>query len=254
MQKIKVSAVSYLNSSPFIYGINNSDIKNEIELSLDIPSVCSDKLINNKVDLGLIPVAEIESLKESYIISDYCISAKGKVNSVLLLSDLPLTEIKTILLDYQSRTSVQLVKILAAEYWNIHPEFLNAFEGYEKQIAGTIAGLVIGDRALELKKKFKYAFDLSQTWFEMTSLPFVFACWVSNKKLPDEFIRNFNNALSFGVNHIDDFVSQTNHYQLTLEEIKKYLKENINYAFDDEKKKAMELFFNFLKKENKLKV
>ncbi|MEP7169424.1 MAG: menaquinone biosynthesis protein [Bacteroidota bacterium] len=251
MKKIKVSAVSFLNSSPFIYGINHSEIKNEIELSLDIPSVCSDKLLYNKADLGLIPVAEIPALSESYIVSDYCISATGKVNSVLLFSEVPLMEIEMILLDYHSRTSVQLLKILAQHHWKIHPEFYNAGLEYEHSIEGTTAGLVIGDRALLMKHKFKfqYVYDLSEAWFEMTSLPFVFACWVSNKKLPENFLQHFNTALMHGVNHIDEVVAENYNFKLPASEIKQYLTKNISYVLNDDKKKGMELFFSFLKKE-----
>ena len=106
---IKVSCVSYLNSQPFIYGLKNNSIINEIELSLDVPSVCAEKILSGKADIGLIPVAVIPQLKESHIISDYCIGADGKVETVLLLSDVPLEKIKSILLDYQSRTSVLLL-------------------------------------------------------------------------------------------------------------------------------------------------
>jgi|SRR6185436_3269523 len=249
MQKIKVSAVSYLNSAPFIYGLNNSEIRTKIELSLDIPSVCADKLIRNEVDLGLVPVAEIPALKESHIISDYCISAAGKVKSVLLLSEVPLGEIKTIFLDYQSRTSVQLIRILAEEHWKIHPGFQNGFEGYESQIKGSTAGLVIGDRALILKHKFNFTFDLAEAWFEMTGLPFVFACWISNKKLTDEFIGHFNDALQYGIHHIDKVVAAYRNSKMETSEMTEYLKENISYEFNGEKKKGMELFFSFLKKE-----
>jgi chorismate dehydratase len=246
MRKIKVSAVSYLNSSPFIYGINHSEIKDEIELSLDIPSVCADKLITGKADVGLIPVAEIPALKESHIITDYCISSKGKVNSVLILSEVPVSEIKTILLDYQSRTSAHLAKILAAKYWQIHPGFNNADKKYESKIKGSTAGLVIGDRALMMKNNYKYVYDLSEAWYEMTSLPFVFACWVSNKKMEKNFVEKFNNALKLGVNHIDDVISENDNSKISLKVMKQYLKKNISYALNDEKKEGMDLFFKFL--------
>ena len=246
MRKIKVSAVSYLNSSPFIYGINHSEIKDEIELSLDTPSVCADKLIIDKADIGLIPIAEIPALKESHIITDYCISSKGKVNSVLILSELPITEIKTILLDYQSRTSVLLAKILAAKYWHILPDFKNAARGYENKIKTSTAGLVIGDRALMMKDKYKYAYDLSEAWFEMTALPFVFACWVSNKKIEKNFVKKFNNALKYGVNNINEVISENNSSKISAEAMQQYLKKNISYVLTDEKKEGMDLFFKLL--------
>ena len=110
MEKVKISVVSYLNSKPFIYGLKHSELINNVELSLDIPSDCARKLLNGEVDLGLIPIAVIPKLKEHYIISDYCIGAEGKVTSVMMYSEVPLQEISTILLDYQSRTSVTLAR------------------------------------------------------------------------------------------------------------------------------------------------
>ena len=68
MTKIKISAVSYTNTLPFIYGLENSKIINHIELSKDIPSVCAKKLISNKVDIGLVPVAIIPKLNNYEII------------------------------------------------------------------------------------------------------------------------------------------------------------------------------------------
>ena len=123
MKKVKVSVVSYLNSKPFIFGLQQSHIINDIDLSLDIPAVCAQKLLEDKVDIGLIPVATIPLLKEKYILSDYCISAIGKVASVLLYSEVPLEKIEKVILDYQSRTSVQLVQVLAKHFWKIKPAF-----------------------------------------------------------------------------------------------------------------------------------
>src|SRR5260370_33421252 len=143
---IKISCVSFLNSQPFIYGLKNNSVINDIELSLDVPSACADKLKNGTVDIGLVPVVLIPELKESHIISDYCIGADGKVESVLFLSEVPLEKIKSVLLDYQSRTSVMLAKILANKFWNIFPEWVDGLNDFEKNIKEETAGLVIGDR------------------------------------------------------------------------------------------------------------
>ena len=60
MQKIKISAVSYTNTIPFIYGLKRSpEVLDLIELSLDVPAVCAIKLIENQVDIGLVPVASL---------------------------------------------------------------------------------------------------------------------------------------------------------------------------------------------------
>ena len=115
MVKYKVSAVSYLNTIPFIYGLKNSPIFDQIELSLDYPALCADKLLNNQVDIGLIPVATIPKIKNAQIISDYCIGSDGKVDTVCLYSNVPILEIESIALDYQSRTSIELLKLLLNE-------------------------------------------------------------------------------------------------------------------------------------------
>ncbi len=246
MSKIRISAVSYLNSLPFVYGLNHSALKNECEISLDIPSVCAEKLINGNVDIGLIPVAAISQVSNAHIISDYCIGANGKVKTVCLFSEVPLQEIKTVLLDYQSRTSVMLAKILAKEFWKINPEFVNAEAGFEKNIKGTTAGVVIGDRAFSLTTS--YTYDLSEEWKKITNLPFVFACWVANKNLSVEFISEFNQALKTGLDNIDQTLEEFPPSVISKAEAKKYLTENISYDFDSEKKKAMELFNHLAKK------
>jgi len=105
-QKVRVSVVSYLNSKPFAYGIENSAIRNSIDVTYDNPAKCAQRLMDDEADIGLVPIAVIPSIKNAHIISDYCIAAEGKVESVLLLSQVPVEEIETIILDNQSRTLV----------------------------------------------------------------------------------------------------------------------------------------------------
>ena len=246
MIKYKISAVSYLNTLPFLYGIeNSSDFKKNIDISLDYPSICADKLINNEVDIGLIPVAVIPKIQNANIISDYCIGANGKVKSVLLLTDKPISEIKNIYLDYQSRTSVELLKILAKKYWKISPNWISAEKEYEKKISGNTAGLVIGDRALEIEKKYKYSYDLAYEWKKYTNLPFVFATWTANKDISQTFINDLNEILKIGIENIDDVINYYKNYINTINnglDIKEYLTKNISYNFDEQKKIALNKF------------
>lgn len=247
MQKIKISAVSYTNSLPFIYGIENSNYLNgNCILYKDFPAACADKLKQGKVDLGLIPVAEIINIKKPHIVSQYCIGAFGQVKTVLLLSQVPLDKIKTVLLDYQSRTSVNLVQVLAKNYWKINPVFKNTQAGFENKIVENTAAVIIGDRTFDLENKYEYSYDLAQEWKNFTGLPFVFAAWVANKKLPDEFIRNFNEACNFGLQRIDEVIEK---YAKNLNyPVKEYLTKDISYIFDEKKKEAMNKFLDFLKK------
>lgn len=242
---MKIAAVSYINTLPFIYGIENSNIINKIELSTFVPSLCAEKLINNKVDIGLIPVAVIPKLKEYYIISDYCIGARGKVDSVFLFSDLPLSEIKNIILDYQSQSSNNLTKVLAKNYWKITPKFITPHENYISEIKGATAGVVIGNRALEDKSKYKYVYDLAYEWETFTGNPFVFALWVSNKKINEGFVNEFNEALQLGIENIDNLKNTTDY--LSDIEFNNYLTKSIDYNFDLGKKESLDMFLNFIK-------
>ena len=245
-QKIKVSAVSYLNTTPFLYGIANSEVKNLIDISLDIPSDCAEKLLAGDVDLGLVPIAVLPLLKEYHIVTDYCIGAQGNVDSVALYSDVPLNEISSIYLDYQSRTSVNLVKVLAKEHWSISPDWLEASEGYETKIKGSIAGVIIGDRTFKLKKKYGYKYDLSGEWLKYSGLPFVFACWVSNAKLPESFITQFNNSLKIGINNIDAVIDKHEGEGISKEALRSYLKRSISFNLDEEKRVAINRFLGLI--------
>ena len=243
-RKIRVAAVSYLNTKPLIYGFQNGKLPGQMELIFDYPSKIAAMLINDEVDLGLVPVAIIPFLNESHIISDYCIGADGEVASVCLFSDVPVEEIKTVYLDYQSRTSVALLKILLKHFYKISPEIIESSSGYENKINGDTGGLVIGDRAFVQRKKSKYIYDLSIAWKEMTGLPFVFAAWIANKKLPDSFISEFHIASAYGIENMDEAIEniKSDDYDL-----KKYFKSDIQYRLDDKKKEGLKLFLNYLK-------
>lgn len=248
-EKIKISVVSYLNTLPFIYGIeNDSVLMKQIELQKDIPSACADKLIHNEVDIGLIPVAEISKLKNPHIISNYCLGAVGKVDTVSLFSHVPIENVRTILLDYQSRTSVKLTKLLAKEYFKINPEFVNAEAGYEDNVDNQSAALIIGDRVFKYQNKFEYVYDLSEIWMKFTSYPFVFAAWVSNKKTDDAFIKDFNNALKFGLTNIYNVIEKYKiENQKSKIDIEKYLTRSISFTLDSEKRKGMQFFLQKIK-------
>ena len=235
--------MSYLNTKPLIYGFEKGMMKDEVELITDFPASIADMLIHNKVDVALVPVATIPLLATHYIISDYCIGTMGEVASVCLFSNVPLQEIDTILLDYQSRTSVGLLKILLKDYWKINPVLIYADEGYENKITGNTAGLVIGDRAFTQRNNNRYIYDLGSAWFTLTGLPFVFAAWVANKILPEKFITDFNNTTSEGLLHLETIIAANPYQSYSLLE---YYTKNIDYKFDNEKQKAMALYLDKL--------
>ena len=247
-KKIRLSAVSYLNTKPFIYGLFRSEMADEMELSLDIPSVCARKLLQGEVDLALTPVAIIPELPQAYLVSDYCIGSVGAVKTVCLFSEKPLTEIKRILLDFHSRTSVALTRILCEQYWHIQPEFVPAVEGFETQITGETAALVIGDRTIGLEHRFPFVYDLGEAWTAWTGLPFVYAAWVSTKPLEPEVIGRFNAALATGLDHLPELIKILP--TMPGFDLEKYYRENISYDLDQAKWLALNRFLQLLAGEN----
>jgi len=201
-------------------------------------------LANGEIDLGLIPVAAIPDLPQHHIIGRHCIATEGEIASVALFSDVPLDKVDRVYLDYQSRTSAALLQYLIREYWGIQPEIVRATdEGYRDLIAGTTAGLVIGDRAFEQRKRSTYIYDLGSEWRALTGLPFVFAVWVSTRPLPQSFVDAFDAANAIGLSRIDDIVEQED---FRLFDLRKYYRLHLSYQLDDRKRKAIERFLEVM--------
>lgn len=244
MKKIRVGIVNYLNTRPLIYGLLQPPVSDLIELTGDYPAKVAEQLMNDEIDIGLVPVAVLQKMPEYHIIGNYCIGTEGEIASVALFSEVPLSEIRKVYLDYQSRTSVALLKYLMKESWGINPEITQAEnENYRDEIKGTTAGLVIGDRAFEQRRKSTFIYDLGSEWKAITGLPFVFAVWVSKKKLPEEFVRIFDTANAFGLDFIDTIVAESNY---SLYELKKYYKLHLSYHLDDQKRKGMARFLELI--------
>lgn len=241
---MRISVVSYLNSKPFIDGLKKLP-SGEFELSLDIPSECARKLLSGEVEIGLVPVAILQEMPEFHIYSNYCIGAVGKVDSVKLYSQVPLEQITQVRLDYQSRTSVALVKILARELWKINPEWQAATPGYEDEVAGTTAAVIIGDRTFAIHGKFKYEYDLAEAWEKLTGLPFVFAVWTGKKALDPAIEKQFTDALSLGLSNISEVIAENEAIYPGVD-IHKYLTQSISYPLDEAKRKALSLFLSKL--------
>jgi chorismate dehydratase len=246
LKKIRVGVVNYLNTRPLVYGLERSPVREMIELAGDYPSRLAQMLVRGDIDVGLVPVAVLPGLPGYQIVGDYCIGTEGEIASVALFSEVPMREIKKVFLDYQSRTSVALLRFLMKEYWGIGPEIVEAKnESYRDEITGTTAGLVIGDRAFEQRKISTFIYDLGSEWKKITGLPFVFAAWTSLKKLPEDFIEEFNRANALGLDHIDEIVAKE---KFELYDLKKYYRLHLSYVLDIQKRKSMEKFLELIGK------
>ena len=246
-RKWRIGAVSYLNTRPLLLGLEQSGLMAEIELAKDYPAKIAQSLIDGTIDMGLVPVAVIPLLKEAHLVSNYCIGAEGDVASVCIFSQVSMEQIKKVYLDYQSRTSVQLARILLQQFWKKEVEFIKAEEGYIQNIKGTTAGVIIGDRALAARTHFPFIYDLAGAWKQYTGKPFVFATWIANKPIPAEFMEAFDKANEYGIMHLAEVIAGIPNSE-QLYDLHKYYTENISYDFDTAKKSGLDLFLSLLDK------
>ena len=241
---IKVGAVSYLNTKPLLYGLQQLPIARHIALSTGFPAQVAGQLLAGQIDVGLVPVAVIPKLPNYEVVSDYCIGANGPVASVCIFSERPLDECTHLLLDYQSNTSVALARILLRHHWQLAPQLVAAEPGYEAQIQGATAGLVIGDRAFAQRLQSAYVYDLAAAWKDFTGLPFVFAAWISQAPLPEDFVADFNDANAYGLQRLTEVVAQnpSPHYDLLT-----YYTRNISYLLTESKRMGLQRYLQLLK-------
>lgn len=275
---VRITAVSYLNTLPFIYGIEQRvaassvpfaqgevlSAGEDIALTLRVPALCAADAIAGETDIALIPVAAIplipgfsaDGLSQApktftpQIITDYCIGAEGAVDTVVLLSDTPLVDIRRVYLDSHSRTSVQLVRVLAREHWRIEPEWVDFAEcaAADRTLEYGEAMVAIGDKVFGLRASHDYAYcyDLAAEWADFTGgLPFVFAAWVACTPAGLEYAPRLNEALAYGVGHIAESITGTVNRSRDFDfpQAYHYLTQSIKFDLDDRKRAAMRLFW-----------
>lgn len=242
-KKIRVGIVNYLNTKPLLYGLQHSPVINDIVLVQDYPAQIAKQLQEDTIDIGLVPVAVIPRLPTARVVSNYCIGCDGPVASVCLFSEVPIAQVKTVLLDYQSRTSRELAKLLLRDHWRMEPELIYTTSDYQSDIQGTTAGLVIGDRALAQRSISPFIYDLGEAWKIHTGKPFVFAAWISNKELDADFIEQFDEANALGLQNIENVLAEVSHPSFSMEE---YFTHYIQYKLDNAKREGMQLFLEQL--------
>lgn len=238
MSKIRISAVSYTNTLPFLQGIKASAaLMEQIDLSVDYPSECARKVLADEADMGIIPIAALAAMDNYQLIGDYCIGSDGAVDSVFIFSEKPIQEIKSLRLDPESRTSNGLARILLKHYWKVEVAVVTTDEAD--------AYVLIGDRTFGKKDTVPYAYDLGQYWKEMTGLPFAYAVWASKKTLPSDFIEAFNTALAAGVAAPENVIPGLPIYAGF--DYKKYFTVHLDYHLTAQKREAVERYLTLYK-------
>ena len=263
MSKSKISIVRYLNAAPLAWGILEGQQSGDFQPVLSTPAECADQLSNGSVDIGLIPSIEYQRIRGLKIISGPVVASRHRVRSVLLISNKPLWEVKTVACDSGSRTSVVLAQILLNEFYHVKPELRTQAPDIAQMLGQCDAAVVIGDTALkfmeenerpnaEKQKSFLklspeplLVFDLVERWKTLTGLPFVFAFWAARSGFRDANVTALLKASrDFGVANttvIAERYSET--LSMKKEYLQEYLDQNVHYFMDEASSEGLRVFY-----------
>ncbi len=233
--KYSIALVEYLNTMPFSEGIKRTRLDSKLDIHRVIPARCAQLYDEGKVDISLCPVGALPDLPAHEIRGRYCIGADGAVGTVVLLSKLPLADITSVRLDDHSRTSNLLLQILADRLWKKEWTYY-----HDPGEVNPDSCLMIGDKVFKHRDQYPYKYDLSAAWKELTGLPMVFAVWITRPGIPDELIRELDDAFESGF----EFVKSTDSGLAVWQ--RDYLLHNISYPLDNAKREGMELYLTWV--------
>ena len=245
--KIRIGAVSYLNTRPLVFGLEQGLAEDRIELSYSVPARLTDRMIAGELDIALMPVIELSKMPELEIVPGLAIGTSGPSRSVLLVSRRPIEDVKSIALDAESRTSNALVQVLCNRVWKIAPEFRAGHRGLDEALLECDAAVQIGDKALFAEPPHDtVVYDLGGVWSAATGMPFVFAAWFNRPGTLDrEIYEALHESKRRGLRALgpiaEDYTWRGRQYpQLS----KDYLEKNIRFRFGSVELDAIRAFFD----------
>jgi chorismate dehydratase len=259
MKKLRISAISYLNTAPLMWDFEHltdgePNLVPRFEISYTLPSRCAANLAKGSADIGIIPAAAYASIPNLAILPGVAIASQRAVRSILLVSKLPLEEIKTVALDTSSLTSVALTQILFARWWGGGRTF-NAFApDLESMLQQNDAALLIGDPALQVDRSRYLTYDLAEEWIRLTGKPFVFAFWaVRQAALTDgapslDLAAIFQKSRDHGLepDHLNQIAREwAPRLSLSQSTVTSYLTDNIHYYLDADCLEGLRLFYRY---------
>ncbi len=221
------------------------DQRERVDLSFASPAVCAQEVEQRKIEIGLVPVAEV-ARQHLEILPGLGIACCGAVRSILLLSKVPWKQVRTLAADANSRTSVRLASVILREQYGVEPRVMPQEPDFEKMLATADAALIIGDPALRIAPE-KLSFeclDLGAEWFMLTGLPMVFALWAGKPGIAVEPLSEITlRSYAFGKSRLRDIVEQEHASRGISQELaEKYLREHIRYELGAKEHEGLETF------------
>ncbi len=248
----RVAAVSFLNTVPLVWGMLHGPQQARFELDFCTPAECADRVGAASADIGIVPVVEMSRMGLEPV-SSACIASHGAVRSILLVSKVPLSEIRSVAADSSSRTSVMLARVVLAEVYGAEPRFTSRRADLQAMLALSDAALIIGDPALRIDPQaLRYQVcDLGQEWTRWTGKPMVFAVWAGRPGLPvEEIAPVFQESAAYGRRNIDAIVAAEAARRGIPEDLaREYLTRHIRFELGDNEREGLALFLEYAARE-----
>jgi chorismate dehydratase len=245
LPKLRVGIVNFLNSKPLAWGFLKGHHADLFAPSYHPPAMVARLLAQGNLDIGLIPSIEVQRIPNLRVMPDMCVAAQHEVRSVLLVSRVPVEQIRRVALDTNSRTSATLIRVLLRERWGLDPEYLHERPDPERMLAEADAALLIGDPALRVDRDRYLIIDLAAEWKTLTGLPFVFAVWAVRPEveIPD-LPFYFKSSLRYGLSSLDILVREAaGAMGLDSAEVRSYLTENLSFFLRQDEIEGLEEFY-----------
>ena len=245
---MRVSAVSFLNTSPLVWGLLHGPQKGMFDLKFGVPSACADALASGEADIGIVPSFEL-TRQELDILPGAGIACHGPVRSILLVAKKPLEEVRTLAADASSRTSVELARIVLDHKFGARPQVLPHAPDLDAMLAAADAALIIGDPALRIQPaQLPYEVrDLGADWVEMTGYPMVFAVWAARQGVANAGVTQaFRDSCRYGLEHMDEVVErEAARLGFAPEMVRQYLTRHIVHQLGPRDYQGMRLFLEW---------
>jgi chorismate dehydratase len=225
---MRIAAIRYINTLPLVFGM---ELNPDLELIFDTPARCYERLLQDEVDVALIPIIGTQLNTEIRAIKGLGIAANHRTESVYLFATKPLDRIRTVIGDPSSLTSVLLSKIILNEKYKNKPRFLSAsIENIHEVLRRYDAALIIGDEAILTDKSDYDNYDLATEWYSITGFPFVFAVWASKRILSGEEKEIFHQAHQQAIQNWESiFLRACSMLAVDVPFLKRYYNENLRY-------------------------
>ena len=249
--KRRVSAVSYLNTSPLVWGMERGPQRGVFDLRFTLPAECADELRSGAADIGLVPVIELARQPDLAVIPGSAIASRGAVRTILLVSKKPMEEIESFAGDVSSRTSIVLTQIVLARRHGLRPRVRPYPPKLDEMLELADAALIIGDPALRLDPEMSswrgrpaHVYDIGAEWTELTGRPMVYAVWAAKNLIAEPWLEEvFSASKRYGLERIEEIVERESAARgFAPELVRRYVTEHITYDLGLRERESMACF------------